>query len=95
VKIKLYGDKGYVMKEMDKRRIKRKHNVKIVHSKRKNQKEKNTKKEEYVLSKRYKVENMFEKIKVFNRIHVRRDKTVSSYMGFVYLGCILKFSKID
>jgi len=49
------------------------------------------KKEEGVLKERYKVENMFAKIKSYNRIHIRRDKTISSYLGFVYLGCILKF----
>ena len=94
IKIKIYGDKGYVMAKKDKQRILRRYNVKIVHCKRSNQKEKNMKKEEEILKKRYKVENMFAIIKSFNRIHIRRDKTISSYMGFVYLGCIFKFGKM-
>jgi len=47
------------MKKTDRIRILKKHNVKIIHSKRRNQKEKNMKKEEETLTKRYKVENMF------------------------------------
>ena len=32
----------------------------------------------------YKIENLFAKIKRFNRIHVRRDKLIVSFMGFVH-----------
>ena len=53
------------------------------------------KKEDEILRKRYKVENMFANIKVFNRVHVRRDKSISSYMGFVHIACIIKFGKIN
>ena len=95
IKIKMFGDKGYVMKCDDKKTIKKKYNVKMVHSMRTNQKMKNTKNEEISLSKRYRIEHMFEKIKVYNRIHVRRDKTINCYMGFVYLGCIMKFGISD
>ena len=38
-----------------------------------------------MLNKRYKIENLFAKIKVFNIVHIRRDKLIVSYMGFVYL----------
>ena len=41
-----------------------------------------------MLKKRYKIENLFAKIKVFNRVHIRRDKLIASYMGFVYLAII-------
>lgn len=94
-KIKLYGDKGYIMSSTDKKELNKKHNVKVIHCKRINQKEKNTKKEEETLKERYKVENMFTAIKSFNRIHIRRDKKISTYLGFVYLGCILKFGSIS
>jgi len=67
IKIKLYGDKGYVMKKTDRNRILKKHNVKIIHSKRRNQKEKNMKKEEETLTKRYKIENMFAILKSYPR----------------------------
>ena len=51
-------------------------------------------KEERVLNHRYKVENMFARIIQYNRVHVRRDKTLACYMGFVYIACIAQFGKI-
>jgi len=48
----------------------------------------NTDEETLMLKKRYKIENLFAKIKVFNRVHIRRDKLIASYMGFVYLALI-------
>ena len=42
IKIKIYGDKGYVMAKKDKQRILRRYNVK-----RSNQKEKNIKKKKF------------------------------------------------
>ena len=91
--IKIYGDKGYVMNKNDKQKLLEEYNAKLIHSMRSNQTEKNTDEEEEVLSVRYKVENMFSGIKVFNRIHVRRDKLINNYMGFVFLGCIIKYGK--
>ena len=82
------------MSKVNKKNLLKKNNVKLVNVKRTNQKKKNTKKEERVLKHRYKVENMFARIKAYNRVHVRRDKTLACYMGFVYIACIVQFGKI-
>ena len=63
-------------------------NVKIVTPKRINQLKKNTQTEKDLLKKRYKVENWFARLKNFNRVMVRRDKLITTFMGFVYIGCI-------
>ena len=60
-------------------------NVNLITVKRKNQKEQNTEDNKAKLKNRYKIENLFAKIKVFNRIHVRRDKLIVSFMGFVHM----------
>ena len=52
---------------------------------RKNQNKKNTDNEKRELQRRYKVENCIGKIKMYNRVHVRRDQKIITYMGFVYL----------
>ena len=48
-------------------------NVKLITAKRKNQLIRNTPVEKAILKKRYTVENIFAKIKQFNRIHIIRD----------------------
>ena len=63
-------------------------NAKMITPKRKNQLTQNTKEENTKLKMRYKIENVIATIKKYNRIHVRRDKLIVTYMGFVYLGCI-------
>ena len=73
----IIGDKGYII---DKNKINNKY-IKIVTPKRKNQKEKNTEEEKQKLKTRYKIENWFSKLKNFNRILVRRDKLIKTYMG--------------
>jgi len=60
-------------------------NVNLIAVKRKNQLLQNTVTEKQILKKWYKIENLFAKIKRFNRVHVRRDKLIVSYLGFVYL----------
>jgi len=55
----------------------------------KKQKQKHLSREEKnKLKKRPKVENAIAKMKTYNRIHVRKDKWMVNYMGFVYLGFI-------
>ena len=83
----MIGDKGYIMNDTDKKTLKE-INVTLITPKRKNQKVKNTIIENNKLKIRYKVENMFAKIKTYNRIHVRRDKLIATFMGFVYFSCI-------
>ena len=95
IKINLYGDKGYAMLKDDKTKLLKSHSVKLVNVKKSNQKKKNTKKEEKILKHRYKVENMFARITAYNRVHVRRDKTLACYMCFVYIACIVQFGKIN
>ncbi len=95
IKINLYGDKGYAMLKKDKAKLLRKHNTRLVNVNKSNQKKKNMKKDERKLNHRYKVENMFARIKAYNRVHVRRDKTLACYMGFVYIACIVQFGKIN
>ena len=85
--IDLIGDKGYNIGKND-RKLLKKINTRMIAPKRKNQKIKNTDEEKSKLKKRYKIENLFAKIKVFNRVHVRRDKLINNYLGFVYLACI-------
>ena len=70
------------------KKIKEYTNITLITYKRKNPKIQNNKDKKQKLTKRYKVENFFAKIKIFNRIHVRRDKKLVTYLGFVYLGCI-------
>ena len=93
--VKLYGDKGYTIKQENQNKLNSLYDTKLVHNIKKNHNKKNTKKEEKSLKSRINVEHMFSNIKVYNRIHVRRDKTISSYLGFVYLGCIIKFGKVS
>ena len=80
IKYNLIGDKGFIF---DTKNIPS--NVNLIAVKRKNQIVQNTLEETLVLKKRYKIENLFAKIKVFNRVHIRRDKLTASYIGFVYL----------
>ena len=76
----LVGDAGFII---DTNKIPK--NVNLITAKRKNQHKKNTTDEKLILKKRYIIENVFAKIKKFNRIHIRRDKLIVSYMGFVHI----------
>lgn len=74
----LVGDGGFIF---DKSKLQ----LNLIAVKRKNQNVQNTVIEKQILKKRYKIENLFAKIKQFNRVHIRRDKLIVSYLGFVYL----------
>lgn len=94
----MIGDKGYLINEKDKKDFK-KLKINVVAPcgllrlpKRKNQKSKNTDEELNCLKDRYKIENSIAKIKVFNRVHIRRDYLMCTYMGFVYMA-LIKISK--
>ena len=82
--INIIGDKGYII---NKDKIIN-NNVKVVTPKRINQLIRNTQNEKDLLKNRYKVENWFARLKNFNRVMVRRDKLITTFMGFVYIGCI-------
>ena len=82
----LIGDSGYLINEKRKALLPK--NVTIIAPKRKNQKIKTKENEKTHLKRRYIVENMFAVIKRYNKIHIRRDSSISAYMGFFMLGCI-------
>ena len=81
--IELIADKGYLTKEENKV-ILSEQNCSIITPVRKNQKIKLTEEEKN----RYLVENMFVDIKIYNRVHVRRDSNIKNYMEFVYMACM-------
>ena len=92
-KLFLVGDKGYALKKTDKNKLFIDYNIELVYPHRKNQKEKTPKKHKVLLKKRYVVENVFSKLKQFNRICVRKDKLDTTYLGFCFLSLLLTFKK--
>jgi len=88
--LNIVGDKGYILNEKDKADLLKNKKIKLITAFRKNQKKKNSDKDKKLLKQRIKVENAISKIKVFHRIHVRYDKKLVSYMGFLYLALIHK-----
>jgi len=92
-KLFLVGDKGYALKKTDKNKLFIDYNIELVYPYRRNQKEKTPKKHKVLLRKRYVVENVFSKLKQFNRICVRKDKLDTTYLGFCFLSLLLTFKK--
>jgi hypothetical protein len=85
IKISLCADKGYISGEEMKNDLINNHNTTLITPYRKNQKKQNTEDEKQKLKTRSKVENAIAKLKKCNRVHVRRDKLLRTYMSFVYL----------
>jgi len=83
-KTNIIGDKGFIINPSKITDI----NINLITPKRTNQKTRNTEQEKIKLKKRSVIERWFGRLKNFNRIMVRRDKLISTFMGFVYLGCI-------
>ena len=92
-KLFLVGDKGYALKKTDKNKLFIDYNIELVYPHRRNQKEKTPKKHKVLLKKRYVVENVFSKLKQFNRICIRKDKLDTTYLGFCFLSLLLTFKK--
>ena len=92
-KLFLVGDKGYALKKNNKKKLLNDYNIELVYPHRRNQKEKTPKKHKVLLKKRYVVENVFSKLKQFNRICVRKDKLDTTYLGFCFLSLLLTFKK--
>jgi len=92
-KLFLVGDKGYALKKTDKNKLFIDYNIELVYPYRRNQKEKTPKKHKVLLRKRYVVENVFSKLKQFNRICIRKDKLDTTYLGFCFLSLLLTFKK--
>jgi hypothetical protein len=89
--VTLLGDKGYINKNENYYINKKK--INLITYKRKNQ-NKNNENEENKLKKRIYVENAIGLIKKNERILTRKDHKIKTYMGFVYLGCLINNLKI-
>jgi len=90
--ITLTADAGYVMHDKDKLILKNKLKITLISPYRCNQNRENTKEEIELLKKRPKVENAIQKLKRYNRVHVRRDQLLCSYMGFVHMAYMVVHS---
>jgi hypothetical protein len=88
IKVNLIGDKGYITQ--NKFNVFNKE-IKIITPVRKNMKRKNTKKEKLLLKNRYIIENFFGKLKVYNRIYVRKEKSYINYESFIYLALLMYY----
>lgn len=86
--ITLLGDAGYIMHDNNKLQLETKLNTTLITPYRCNQHKRNTQEEKDLLKKRPKVENAIQKLKRFNRIHVRRDQLLCTFMSFVHLAYI-------
>lgn len=86
-KVNIIGDKGYIVNDEFKKKLAG-DNINIITPYRKNQDKTNTSEEKDKLKKRCKVEHLFAKIKRYNRVHVRKDRKMINYLGFVYMACI-------
>ena len=75
------------MNKKDKNILLKKHKVKLIVPKKKNQK--NVRITKYMKSKlkiRNVVENCIQSLKSFNRIYLRRDRLIANYLSFVFIG---------
>lgn len=84
------GDKAYIHNRQFTLKSKE---IQVIAPKRKNQKSKNTKKEKQILSKRNSVENSNANFKNSERVMIRKDKKICTYMEFVYLSLLELFCK--
>ena len=88
VNIKLVGDKGFITQQLFNYNDKQ---LKMIAPKRKNQKAKNTKNEKKILNKRYVIENVNSNFKNAERVFIRKDKKIQTFMSFVYLSFLELF----
>ena len=91
ITITLTGDLGYLTSTKYKLNNK---NISLITPKRKNQKKKNTKIEHIKLCSRYKIENCFGLIKQYERIIIRKDRKIKTFMSFIYIACAIENNKI-
>ena len=89
-RINLIGDKGYHVRQEVKEEL-RKRKIRLIVPRKKNQKKRCLRsKDRELLKERNKIENVIKMLKSINRISVRKDKRISNYLGFVWLGCGIK-----
>lgn len=91
--IYLVGDKGYASKEQIKTNLKGTYNINLIYPHKRNQKHKTPILHKKLLKNRYVIENVFAKLKAYNRICCRKDKLICTFMGFAYLAAMLTFKK--
>ena len=89
--ITLSGDLGYLTSK--KYKINN-NDVTLITPKRKNQQTTNTNIEKTKLKSRYKIENCFGLIKQYERIILRKDKKMNTFMSFIYIACAIENNKI-
>ena len=82
----LTGDLGYLSSKKYKLNDE---NILLITPKRKNQKSKNTELERKKLSSRYKIENCFGLIKQYERIILRKDRNINTFLSFIYMACAI------
>ncbi|VBB18702.1 hypothetical protein YASMINEVIRUS_1234 [Yasminevirus sp. GU-2018] len=89
-RVNLIGDKGYHVRKEVKEAL-RKRRIRLIVPRRKNQKKRYLRsKDRELLKERNKIENVIKMLKSINRISVRKDKRISNYLGFVWVGCGIK-----
>ena len=89
--ITLCGDLGYLTSKQYSIDNK---NIVLITPKRKNQNIKNTSIESQKLKSRYKIENCFGMIKQHERIILRKDRKLNTFMSFIYIVCAIENLKI-
>jgi len=91
-RIRLIGDKGFITKN----KFKFNNNtVKLITPKRKNQKTKNTKFEMNKLKQRHKIENLFCFLKKDERVILRKDRSIKTFMSFLYISAMKHNIKLN
>ncbi len=88
VNVNIIGDKGYITKRIF---LVNNKNKLIIAPFRKNQKKKHNKRCKKLLKKRHVIENSLANIKKNERVMIRKDKKIDTYMGFIYLGMLKDF----
>jgi hypothetical protein len=69
-------------------------NILLITPKRKNQTIQNTEIESIKLKLRYKIENCFSLIKQYERIILRKEKKIKTFMSFMYIACAIENNKL-
>ena len=90
-KNKLVGDAGYSRTQKDKNMLFETYNVELHYPQRKNEHKKTSLATKKLMKKRFVIENVFQKLKRFDRICMRKDKLTSTFTGFLFLATILTF----
>ena len=87
----LTGDLGYLS---SKEYTFNNNKIELITPLRKNQKKILTEKEKKSLKTRYKIENGFSLLKQIERLMVRKDRNMKSFISFVFISCSIENYKI-